>query len=140
MTAAPVSLPSGRVRVEGNPHVLGIEKPNTPLPYDLKHALVRSACTSNHEVVGFITSRMAPYFLFNTHDEPEHNFRVDGSDVRRALELISVGNDSVIGMFHTHSDGTNYPSLTDLEGWPPAELNWRYFIVNTRGVWEYEKI
>ena len=140
MTAAPVSLPLGKVRVEGNPHVLGIEKPFEQLPFDLKHTLVRAACTSNHEVVGLITSRMSPYFLFNEHDQPDHNFRVGAPAVRRALELIYAGDDSVIGMFHTHTDGSNYPSLTDLKAWPPAELGWRYFIVNTRGVWEYEKI
>lgn len=140
MTAAPVSLPIGRVRVEGNPHVLGIEEPNPGLPFDLKHALCQVARTTDHEICGFITSRMSPFFVHNSHENPEHNFRMSDADVRRAIEIISVGDDQIIGMFHSHMDGTNYPSLTDIKGWPNPDLGWRYFIVNVRGVWEYEKI
>ena len=141
MTAVVNTLPIGLSRVEGNPDVVRIESPELPLPYDLRHALIRAAATSNgNEVCGFITSRMSPYFLLNVSETPDKNYVCDLKETRRAIELISAGNDRVIGFFHSHPSGFTYPGIQDMAGWPNPDLNWRYFIVTTTGVFEYRLI
>ena len=130
MTATIGSLPEGVKRVEC---------PETLLPFDLKHALIRAAATSNGmEICGFITSRMSPYFLMNHSPKPEANYECDLGETRRAIELIAAGNDRVIGFFHSHPSGVTYPGQQDVAGWPNPDLNWRYFIVTATGVYEYE--
>lgn len=140
MTTIENSLPDGLTRVEGNESILSVESPQLPLPYDLRYDLIRAAHTSPFaEVCGFITSRMKPFFVLNTADDPRNNFHMSLPNLRRAVELIAAAGDEILGVFHSHPGGSPYPSERDLAGWPNSDLNWRYFIVTPDNVYEYVK-
>lgn len=141
MTATDNSLPVGLTRHENNPDVLAVESPNPQLPFNLKHILIRAAVTSPHaEVCGFITNRMSPYFIVNSAEEPKLGFYMSPPDYARAIELIASSGDEIVGVFHSHPSGDNWPSQNDMRGWPNPDLNWRYFIVTINGVFEYVRI
>ena len=144
MTAIENSLPSGLTRVEHNPDVLAVERSHghyQDLPFNLKHILIRAAATSPcAEICGFITNRMSPYFVLNSAEEPKLGFYMAPADYARAIELIASSGDEIIGVFHSHPSGDNWPSQNDMRGWPNPDLNWRYFIVTINGVFEYVRI
>ena len=111
------------------------------LKTQLTHELVKATRYSPHaEICGLIDTQMRPHFIINDHPEPQHNFKMEEASFRRAVELICVGGDGILGCFHSHPQGPPTPSKGDLEGWPDTQYGWKYFIVTINGVFEYRKI
>lgn len=109
-----------------------------PLPIGLWNSLRHIALYNKNEVCGLIDSRYQYHCIENAHEKPESNFIMDLQQFKRAIEHITVANERVIGVFHTHPGGSPLPSDNDIAGWPNPELNWRYFIATEIDVYEYE--
>lgn len=57
------------------------------------------------------------YVLTNVHAEPEHNFAVDGAEVRDVLDLMKRQGVSPHVLWHSHSDQDG-PSDMDVQSLP----------------------
>lgn len=90
-----------------------------------------------NEACGFIMASADPDtrdFIFdvpNVAKRPEHQFQMDEGYLRLAYSDES----NIVGMWHTHPNGPDGPSTTDLKFMPPGL---RYFVVTLNGVFEYD--
>lgn len=123
---------------ELTPAVKQVLDPKEPLPVSVANCL-RLACSYKAtEVCGLITNTYELVYVDNVHPEPELNFAMDPDDFRRQIERISVADERVIAVFHTHPGGLGRPSANDIAGWPNRDLGWRYFIATRDAVYEFE--
>lgn len=110
-----------------------------PLPTSTWNSLRMAAIQNfDKEVCGFIDSRWNLHFVHNVSADPVRNFEMDQNEVRRIVEWLSVANEHIVGVFHTHPGGLSTPSANDIVGWPNRDLAWRYFIATSADVYEYE--
>lgn len=123
--------------VSNKPHVMLADVPDA-LPVSTVNSLKLAARKSFSEVCGFITNRYDIVYVKNSHPEPDANFIMDAIDYKRAIEQIYVGEDKIIGVFHTHPGGSPHPSMNDIKGWPNEQLGWRYLIATPDEVYEYQ--
>lgn len=90
------------------------------------------------EQCGFIDDEQELWYIPNVHEKPRANFLMDTEVATRVLENIYENRNSVIGIFHTHPNSVPWPSPRDIVGWPNTRLKWRYFIVTSDQVVEWE--
>jgi proteasome lid subunit RPN8/RPN11 len=92
------------------------------------------------EQCGFIDSEQELWYVENAHEKPRSNFLMDNAYAEESLNQIyneSRGR-TVLGIFHTHPNNVPWPSPRDIVGWPNPRLKWRYFIVTSGEVLEWE--
>jgi len=92
------------------------------------------------EQCGFIDSNQDIWYVPNIHQHPTHNFLMETEECERIFNYIFGRGDNIIGVFHTHPNNVPWPSPRDIVGWPNPLLGWRYFIVTSNEVLEWELI
>ena len=93
------------------------------------------------EQCGFIDSDHDVWYISNVHDAPRMNFLMDNHVATKVLERIfDTEGKKVLGIFHTHPNDVPWPSPRDIVGWPNLKLKWRYFVVTSSEVLEWELV
>jgi len=93
------------------------------------------------EQCGFIDSEEEFWYVSNIHQYPKTNFLMDNSMAQKTLDnIFNKLNRTVLGIFHTHPNNVPWPSPRDIVGWPNPKLKWRYFIVTSKDVLEWELV
>lgn len=111
--------------------------PDVPL-FESVHNELMMACISNSdEICGLISTDQELFYIENVHDEPSHNFFMSQEEYKMAVHEIFDNQAEILGVFHTHPNATPWPTPRDLNGWPPFEMNWRYWIVTNKEVIEW---
>lgn len=99
-----------------------------------------AAANPGQEVCGLVVALKGRATIFpvkNVHPDPAHNFAMDHRDQNMIMERHLP---FITGMFHSHNNGSNRPSKTDLAAWPmfPEAQGWDYYIiVDGREVWSW---
>lgn len=108
-----------------------------PLAVCAKEALIKRAKYAYPlEACGFIMNSADPdteQFIFevpNVARNPRHNWEMGADWMRVAF----ANEDDIFGVWHTHPNGPDGPSETDLR-FTPAGL--RFFVATVNGVYEY---
>jgi proteasome lid subunit RPN8/RPN11 len=96
-----------------------------------EYALTAMA-NSVREICGYILKDETIIIIPNVAEKPRESFLLDAD---AQFNVIMRLHESVMGVFHTHPRGICWPSETDVDGWPEAEV--RYFIATTREVCEF---
>lgn len=97
----------------------------------------RARQAAPYEVCGFVLENGEVLEIRNISLSPMRAFKMD----RQQLIDKLVGREEFItGIWHTHPRGTTVPSHTDLDGIKCGAIqpNWRYYIVTSAGVHQYE--
>lgn len=105
-----------------------------PLPDHIVDQLVRMAGQTKHEICGFVMySLNGPVIIpcENIHKNPSHYFEMSHED----LERIYDDEELIIGMYHSHPNGPDNPSVLDIKYAPDSPI--RYFIITQTHVHEY---
>lgn len=99
--------------------------------------------SSNREVCGLVAvvnGYAEVMTIRNVHPEPEHNFAMDHHQQNMVLETHLP---YIVGMFHSHNNGSPIPSQSDLDSWPmfPEAQGWDYYIiVDGHSVWNWSYV
>jgi len=112
--------------------------PSTPLFESTVSELIEGCITTDDERCGLIDSDQNLYWIDNVHDEPSHNFYMDQAEYTASIDSIFAQELEILGIFHSHPNATPWPTPRDIRGWPPFDLKWRYFIVTSTEVIEWE--
>ena len=88
-------------------------------------------------LVAILNGRAKVFPIKNVHPEPEHNFAMDHHQQNTVMEQHLP---YIVGMFHSHNNGSYIPSTDDLASWPmfPEAQGWDYYIiVDGESVWNW---
>ena len=90
-----------------------------------------------YEACGFIMCDGSIVEIRNVATNPERSFHMDYQEM---VEKLSVREDFIAGIWHTHPKGTVTPSHTDLNAIKigAVQAHWKYWIVTADGVYLYE--
>jgi len=113
----------------------------TPLLEETQKNLLMDWNRGVTEQCGFIDSAQDVWYINNLHNNPRMNFLMDNVQAANTLEKIyNKLNRTVLGIFHTHPNNVPWPSPRDIVGWPNPRLKWRYFIVTSKDIIEWELV
>jgi proteasome lid subunit RPN8/RPN11 len=113
-----------------------------PLEEKTRSELIAACVGSKIEVCGFITERDREiHYVANVHEFPRENFYMDYDEFSNTVRhIMQYKKDRILGIFHTHPNGTPWPTPRDMVGWPNPDLGWRYFVVTPRDVIEWQLV
>lgn len=113
--------------------------PAVPLD-DVAITLLIEGCKyADEEKCGLIsTISHTVHWIENVHEYPRRNFFMDQEEYKIAVDDIFTENEEILGIFHSHPNETPWPTPRDIHGWPPFQLDWRYWIVTGAEVIEWE--
>lgn len=100
--------------------------------------LVSKAISSeSFEACGFILEDGTIIEMENISHTPTRSFKMDRNEL---AEKLYNKAEFITAIWHTHPRGTQHPSHTDLNAIKMGAIqrNWRYLIVTTAGVFEYD--
>lgn len=93
----------------------------TVIPEPVARAIEQHALSKpRQEVCGLITANdgiLRVHQLRNIHDTPETHY---SADLREALAVL--GDEVLVGVYHSHVDMAPYPSPTDIAMWTNGDL------------------
>ena len=112
----------------------------SPLGEDCQKKLISECRAHENEVCGLITATHKIHYVRNVHEVPRSNFYFDQEEFKDVIAEILGSGHRVIGMFHTHPNGTPWPSPRDIVGWPNPALRWRYWIATRTDVIEWRLV
>ena len=113
-----------------------------PLFESTVHQLLMDWNRKPTEQCGFIEKECQDlFYVENVHQAPRMNFLMEKKATEVTLEHIyNTLESSVLGIFHTHPKDVPRPSPRDIVGWPNPKLKWRYFVVTSNEVLEWELV
>lgn len=83
-------------------------------------AIFQHVSTSSAEVCGVLIGRRTPYIEVdhvvtghNIHPQPERHFLLDAASLLRADTIANAHQQAIIGFYHSHPNGTAFPSAYD---------------------------
>lgn len=93
--------------------------------------------SESFEACGFILEDGTIIEMENISSTPTRSFRMDRNELTEKLDGIEA---FITAIWHTHPRGTQHPSHTDLNSIKMGAIqrNWRYLIVTSAGVFEYD--
>ena len=113
--------------------------PDVPILESVKNELLDKWTTSHKELCGFIDSDWNIHEVTNVHEYPARNFYMHEDHARITIQNIyEVNEDRIIAVWHTHPNDVVWPSPRDIAGWPNPALGWRYLIVTSNDLYEWE--
>lgn len=107
------------------------------LPGNLITVLTQICNANTQEVCGVIDVHYGFHVIDNIHEHKTHNFLMDEDSFNATMKRIYGGDNSVLGIWHTHPNNVVWPTPRDLAGWPNPDLKWRYWIVTNSEVIEW---